>query len=226
MSMGRAVLLLSAMLAVAGCSQTVAWNKPGASQAEFNNERYRCMQEAQQQSSSAYVNRYGGVASSGQTTNEPLFNACMNAKGWYLQKDTGGEGKATAQSIMDRASAVCADRKYALYFSKTACKADEITLQQMDDPTRVTPEEKPVVSEVLAQLNQASLQWADALRKYGGSNGAKRSDVFLNTLNTQTRPNHEALYSGEITWGEYNKRRVRNHRDWQALDRQLTGASS
>jgi hypothetical protein len=71
----KSTLSIGALVFLTGCQQPV-WNKPGASQADFSTERYRCMQESQQQSSSAYVNRYGGAASSGQTTNEPLFIAC------------------------------------------------------------------------------------------------------------------------------------------------------
>lgn len=59
----KAGLVALALLASA-CAAPMAWNKPGASVADFNTERYQCMQESKQQVSSAYINRYGGAASS------------------------------------------------------------------------------------------------------------------------------------------------------------------
>jgi len=45
---------------------------------------------------------YGGAASSGQSTNEPLFIACMNASGWSLEKpgtltEAAAAGKAQTE---------------------------------------------------------------------------------------------------------------------------------
>jgi len=77
-------LTLTLLFALVGCaSQT--WNKPGATQNEFNADRYACLQESQQQQGRAYVNPYGGAAQSGSVTNIFLFRACMQAHGWNLQ---------------------------------------------------------------------------------------------------------------------------------------------
>jgi hypothetical protein len=81
--MKRVVMTLIVIIA-AGCEQEMVWNKPGVTEAEFNVDRYQCMASSQQQSSSIYVGRYGGYGSSSQTTNAPLFNACMTARGYSL----------------------------------------------------------------------------------------------------------------------------------------------
>jgi hypothetical protein len=44
------------------------------------------MQQFQQRVSQAQVYTYGGQASSGVVTNEALFQACMNARGWYIER--------------------------------------------------------------------------------------------------------------------------------------------
>jgi hypothetical protein len=64
----------------------MAWNKPGASQQEFSENKYSCMQQSQQRVSGARVNAYGGASASEVVTNQGLFNACMNAQGWYLAR--------------------------------------------------------------------------------------------------------------------------------------------
>ena len=70
---------------LASCAAKQEWVKPGAGQNEFTQARYSCLQQSQQSFGAAYVNRYGGSASSGMTTNGGLFDACMNSQGWILQ---------------------------------------------------------------------------------------------------------------------------------------------
>jgi hypothetical protein len=59
----------------------MVWSKPRASQAEFAQSRYRCLQESQQSTTTA-VAGVGGVST--VVTNDQLFTACMNARGWVL----------------------------------------------------------------------------------------------------------------------------------------------
>jgi hypothetical protein len=113
-----AVLAVSAiaLFMIAGCSYV--WVKPGGTQGEFSQDRYACMQQAQQRASSTTVNVYGGASSgtnmpelggsnfassmgstiqaagdvglqqANRTNSQNLFNACMNARGWYLQRQS------------------------------------------------------------------------------------------------------------------------------------------
>ena len=77
------------------CSGTHSmWVKPGSNGNDFNLDKYACLQSAQQPYSSAIGYNSGGIvspssittasSSAGIATNEQLFNACMNAKGWSL----------------------------------------------------------------------------------------------------------------------------------------------
>lgn len=91
-----------ALIVLGGCQQPL-WNKPGASLADFNTDKFSCMQTSQQQSSSVYVSRYGGVGSSGQTLNQPLYDACMNSKGWTLQTASGSSAAAQTNAEIEAA---------------------------------------------------------------------------------------------------------------------------
>src|SRR5438045_3143254 len=83
----RALLLAAVAGTLSGCA-TQYWNFPsGGNTSQFNKDSYACTQEAQQQSSSAYVNPYGGAAQSGTHTNIDLYNQCMYARGYYLGKE-------------------------------------------------------------------------------------------------------------------------------------------
>ena len=79
------------LLLLISCSSNQVWNKPNANQNDFSRDKYVCLQQAQQSSSvgylipNAFLGGYQAYTSSGVGTNEALFNACMNANGWYLQ---------------------------------------------------------------------------------------------------------------------------------------------
>lgn len=94
-------VLISFLLSA--CTPMV-WNKPGASQDDFSKDRYECLQQSQQRSAGASINRAGLVASDNVITNAELFRACMNAHGWYLQaqqnavQQSSGQVKTTPQA--------------------------------------------------------------------------------------------------------------------------------
>jgi hypothetical protein len=60
------------------------WNKPGATLEALTKDKYNCLKESQQGVSHSENNLYGGKATSNVITNNTLFNACMNAQGWFL----------------------------------------------------------------------------------------------------------------------------------------------
>ncbi|MCM2358057.1 MAG: SH3 domain-containing protein [Geobacteraceae bacterium] len=76
------------MVLLSGCipPQQWSWKKPGGTVEEFNSVRYTCLQESQQQVSHSRNDAVSGVSSSHSITNENLFQACMNAKGWFYQR--------------------------------------------------------------------------------------------------------------------------------------------
>jgi len=71
--------------AVSGCAPTYIryLSNNGASEQQFMNDRYACLQETQQRISSAYVNGYGGVANSRVMPPCSAINACLAARGYY-----------------------------------------------------------------------------------------------------------------------------------------------
>jgi hypothetical protein len=83
----KTVTLIALLLPLGGCadfadSMTTGWYRPGASAQDFATDKYECMSRSQMEVSGAYVNGYGGSASSGTTTNMPLFSACMQSRGY------------------------------------------------------------------------------------------------------------------------------------------------
>jgi hypothetical protein len=101
-SMKNLAVLGIAVFMLVGCAKYL-WVKPGGTQGEFSQDRYACMQEAQQRVSGTIVTEYKGtsvgVSQNNVETNDNLFRACMNARGWYLQRqDRPVEGVKAIQS--------------------------------------------------------------------------------------------------------------------------------
>jgi hypothetical protein len=74
--------VLFGLLTVIASGPNMVWVKRGSTQQDFNQDKYACMQQSQQ----PYYDRAGAYSSSGVNTNMNLYNSCMEARGWSLQR--------------------------------------------------------------------------------------------------------------------------------------------
>jgi len=79
-NISKGLVIIIASILLAACQ--TQWSKAGASQQDFAQDKYQCLQESQQASSSAYINPYYGAAKGGSVTNRNLYNSCMEARGY------------------------------------------------------------------------------------------------------------------------------------------------
>jgi hypothetical protein len=88
---GWALYCLGALI-LSSCAakyETVAhWAKPGATQETFLQDRYTCLQQAQQNRSAGFSDQTGGSFAGTVVTNQQLFISCMIARG-YVQDPNG-----------------------------------------------------------------------------------------------------------------------------------------
>jgi hypothetical protein len=76
------IIIISAILLVA-CQTSMVWLKDGGSPQDLDQDNYQCIQEAEEQVSETYISFNGGTSTEDvSVTNVPLFNACMEARGW------------------------------------------------------------------------------------------------------------------------------------------------
>jgi hypothetical protein len=73
------------LLVICSCSpiKSTIWDRPGSTKDELSRDNYLCLKESQQQESNSSIGLYAGNATTSIKTNNILFNACMNAHGWY-----------------------------------------------------------------------------------------------------------------------------------------------
>ena len=204
-------------LSLFGCAQNL-WIKPNSTQAEFERDRYNCLQDSQQRVGSAQVNAYGGSAINTVTTNNMLYSGCMGAKGWSLQskevvqsqmlqnQSKESELKARWDSIKLTIDAMCSNPELKIYYEKTACNASDISFQHIAEESRITSEQKIVLVKQREQVAKIEKE-QDVIQRERGANGQKMINVAQSYVRPENEKNNLDLYTGKITWGEYNKRR-------------------
>jgi hypothetical protein len=169
------------------------------------------MQQSQQPTSGAYVNRYGGFSRSEIITNDNLFGACMNSRGWTLVDKTSASGstpyKDAYDTLMAEGQEMCAREDLRAHFRKSPCLPNEATLEQLADRSRISAEEKIALSKVRTDSAELNKKFAAVHRQHNPRNG---NALALSLENSRVSFDKIALdlYEGRITRGEYNKRRL------------------
>jgi hypothetical protein len=214
-SIAAAVFLLGA------CAQKV-WTKPGATQSDFGQDRYACLQQSQQHASSAYVNSAGGVANEGAITNGLLFNGCMNSKGWSLGDQPSAQQQAAsvnplqvvADQNMREIRQRCAADEFRPFYANTGCIPAEITLENLANKSKATEVEKPAISKFQIASRAATKRLQDAQRNFNGEKGHLVANALENNLKDSEKNLFE-LYSGNISWGDFNRLRKESNQRLQ-----------
>ena len=216
-------LLAASVLFIFGCSQQL-WVKPGASQQDFGVDKYQCMQQAQQRVSGTYVNAYGGASTNKVITNEGLFNACMNSKGWSLQSSSSLQQSAAQQRqqaeqnqyqfemLNQRRTAICQDPSFSAYYSKTPCKASDVSLAQLSDKSKITAAQRNALDLLSPEFSLLRKDVLLAQRNVGGKYNAEKVQALQSAFDAEDM-NRLDLYSGKINWGQFNINRKRISKD-------------
>ena len=198
-------------LGLFGCAQEKIWLKPGATQNDFGQDRYACLQQSQQGASVASVGRYGGYATSGIITNDTLFSACMNSHGWSLTakaSETGStEFKSEVDAIKAEGQEVCTRDDLKALFKKMPCVPKDASLAQLSDHSKITAIEKVALSKWRTLVTELNKKASAVARQYNPQSGAVMASAVDN-IQIEGEKKALELYDGQITWGEFNKWRL------------------
>lgn len=189
-------------LALSSCAQQQQdyWQKPCASVADFSAERERCMEQADQPSSQAYVNQSDGA---------DVFGACMTSRGWHLVSVTDAKGYSSALSALNAEQLQLCSRADLLpiFEKKMPCQAKQATPQQLSDRSKISKAEKPVFMKWLVLTEENNKKLAATHEQYNRQAGDGVASLAKNKDEAGAKLG-EQLYDGRISWGEYNKGRM------------------
>jgi len=118
-----------------------------------------------------------------------------------------GQAESEYRAIDAEVQANCRNPRFAAYYAKSPCIAEQATAAQLGDPSRISPADKPVLLEARAAADKIGAQLAEANRRYLGATGARFEQYFYSTLRPQRQKISQELYDGTFTWGEYNRKR-------------------
>lgn len=210
----------------------MGWVKQGGTQAEFSQDRYSCMQNSQQRVGGASFNQFGGYAANQVVTNEDLFAACMNSRGWYwgvLNRQPASSTTAAptptagltslssqpAQKSPDEKlrdlhaeldaeqKAICKNKDYALIVAKSACKTSEISGQQFADPSKIREPEKIPFIKMRTETEGLQRRSISGTEMWGRTISVPWSEAMKRSAAAQSQLTTDLL-AGKITWGAYN----------------------
>ena len=103
---------------------------------------------------------------------------------------------------------VCGQPDNQPYFRKTPCIASSLTDEQAADESTVTPDEAKAAKRVFSQIDAIN----EKTRKIMVASGqdAHEDAVRLSEakIDPKVKENQEALVSGRISWGKYNRQRM------------------
>lgn len=207
-----------------GCAQNI-WYKPGATSEAYGQDRLICLQQSQQMESksgtSASVNSaYGAYESKSRTgavTNTAMFNACMNGKGWVLRKSTdvaeensrmkvvNDEKKDQMQSLSSQIRDLCQRDEYLPFTSKTSCGDKQISLAMLSDNSKITQAQKIAMDGYTQEWESLTSQQEKLIPRARNTKLIERIQCVNEKVKPLFRKNDLDLYSGKITWGQYNK---------------------
>ena len=202
-----------------GAHQKLLFDTPGLTIEEFNRDKYDCVQQSRTSCSGGGTGGLGvamiiSSKSHAEKQSAELFKMCMEARGYTArevsdeeferQKNSPYKTKMNqiAKEINDR----CNSDEFKLFFIKSACKNENITLEQLSDKTMISEVEKPVFSKYRSELKDSNNKLLETIRINGESKD-KEWSIVLERIYLQADKNALDLFEGKKTWGEYNKNR-------------------
>jgi hypothetical protein len=83
----RAVMLFCLLLSLTGCAKTMAFSKAGATQTQFMQDRYACIQQSTVTNVEGRSYEGTGSVSTSLAVGQGVFVSCMSLKGYQLDEN-------------------------------------------------------------------------------------------------------------------------------------------
>jgi len=116
--------------------------------------------------------------------------------------------KEKDEEIKSYINGLCASEQYTAFFKKTPCHNSQLLISHFADESKVTAAEKKAIALIDAEyLKVAQMQVENYKANLRPQQlGLAIADSRMKFRNDAQKNLHE-LYSGKITWGQYNSKR-------------------
>lgn len=99
---------------------------------------------------------------------------------------------------------MCNNEALKSIFLKTSCKADKITLEQLDDKSFISESDKIIFSKYIDDTKSYNKKTIDVMQAYRVTQ-YKSIGIVMQQFFIQSEKSALDLYEGKITWGGFNK---------------------
>lgn len=103
---------------------------------------------------------------------------------------------------------ICLAPELAPYFDKTPCLPSMIKAAHVNDATRITARQADAMRQAVAEIRELNDETRRIMIDSGLEPYVSQARHASLTLDPLVVANQNALLNGEITWGEYNRRRA------------------
>ena len=110
----------------------------------------------------------------------------------------------TLDHISKELPIMCNREEYKIIFTKSGCRPDDITLEQLADNAMISEVEKAAFSKYSLEVEGIYKRFIESLKNYGTPED-KEFGSALERINSRREKNAVDLLDGKIAWGEYNK---------------------
>jgi hypothetical protein len=208
------IAIAAAVLALGACAPIV-WDKPGATQAQFNQENAKCRLVARGMNSGDFYAEgkpaFVAGAAIGNAVGTAIGTAatyrdCMMAIGYTPQNPQVQANSATIQPIVAQ-SVACASALYSEPQNEpirrhTPFNARDATATQLADRALATPDEIAAIDSLRPRLQVCQKQTVDQL-----STTMPSMDAILAASYARGEGDISMLRDRRMTWGEFTTRR-------------------
>lgn len=103
---------------------------------------------------------------------------------------------------------ICLAPELAPYFDKTPCLPSMATKAHVSDTTRITPIQAAAMRQAVSEIRELNDETRRLMIESGLEPYASHAREAALTYDPLVVTNQNALINGDITWGEYNRRRL------------------
>ena len=128
---------------------------------------------------------------------------------------TKAEAKAENEQYHERIAivardirAICTAPANQLYYTRTPCLPAGMTEAHLRDPARLTAQAQVVTKRIFDQLHQLNEETRALMMASGDPDLIRLARRSREVGDPQIKNIQDALLSGKITWGEYNRARL------------------
>jgi hypothetical protein len=194
-----AIGILGGLIGCATQNESV-WFKSGASAQEFEMDRGQCNAQA---FSLANGNIYQIAI---------IQNQCLQGKGWQIKNSKHiANANLNLNNAREKARKDAEERcsipEFAVIYIKTPCFSDQIDFKHMADETTITADQKQVFVKWREDVDKSYEKDNEIEIRLNENVGKKIVDRFQSIFKPESDKNNLDLYTGNITWGQYNRRR-------------------